>query len=349
MVTVGVDTHKSSHTLVAVDENGRQLGQKTVEAVSAAHLAALRWASRWPKRRWAIEDCRHVSRRLERDLLSAGQLVLRVPPKLMLDSRRSARTWGKSDPIDALAVARAALREPRLPVARLEGRSRELRLLVDHREDLLAERTRIQNRLRWHLHELDPGISVAPSALDRYKVLDWLEEALGAHLGVLAEIARQQLRQIRELTIEIKKLERQISKLVVRLAPSLLALVGCGPLTAAKLIGETAGPARFHSRAAFAMHNGSAPIPASSGARQRHRLNRGGNRQLNAALYRIAITQLRRPGCGRDYYLRCLDAGASRPEALRSLKRRISDQVYRRLRLDEHLFDPAGDALPPAA
>jgi transposase len=349
MVTVGTDAHKSTHTLVAVDQNGRPLGQKTVEAVTVGHLAALRWARQWSERRWAIEDCRHVSRRLERDLLSAGEIVLRVPPRLMLESRQAARTRGKSDPIDALAVARASLREPRLPTARLDGRSRELRLLVDHREDLVAERTRVQNRLRWHLHELEPELFIAPSALDRYKVLDQLEDALQAHSGVVAEIAGKELRHIRELTIEIKLLERWIRKLVKPVAPSLLALVGCGCLTAAKLIGETAGPARFSSRAAFAMHNGSAPIPASSGERQRHRLNRGGNRQLNAALYRIAITQLQRPGRGRDYYQRRLAAGASRPEALRSLKRRISDQVYRCLRLDAHLFDPVGDAEPTAA
>ena len=349
MVTVGTDAHKSSHTLVAVDENGCRLGQQTVPAVGAGHLAALQWARQWPERRWAIEDCRHVTRRLERDLLAAGELVLRVPPKLMLESRRPARTRGKSDAIDALAVARAALREPGLPVARLEGRSRELRLLVDYREDLVAERTRLQSRLRWHVHELEPELVIASGALDCYKLLEQLEAVLAAHPGLVAEIAGKQLRQIRELTSEIKQLERRIANLVLPVAPSLLALFGCGALTAAKLIGETAGPTRFRSRAAFAMHDGSAPIPASSGDRQRHRLNRGGNRQLNAALHRIAITQLRAPGCGRDYYQHRREGGDSKAEALRCLKRRISDQVYRRLRLDAHLLDTLGDTQPTAA
>jgi len=320
-----------------------------VKAVGAGHLAALQWASQWPERRWAIEDCRHVTRRLEGDLLAAGELVLRVPPQLMLESRRPARTRGKSDAIDALAVARAALREPGLPVARLDGRSRQLRLLVDYREDLVAERTRLQSRLRWHLHELEPELVIAPGALDSSKLLDQLEEHLSAHPGLVAEIAGKQLRHIRELTTEIKQLERRIAKLVTPVAPNLLALSGCGVLTAAKLIGETVGATRFRSRAAFAMHDGSAPIPASSGDRQRHRLNRGGNRQLNAALYRIAITQLRGPGCGRDYYQRRREGGASKAEALRCLKRRISDQVYRRLRLDAHLLDQLGDAEPTAA
>jgi transposase len=135
MVTLGVDAHKRSHTVVAADEQGRKIGQVTVTATSAGHLRVLGWASQWPERTWAIEDCRHLSRRLERDLLAAGEPVVRVPPKLMAGARRQARTPGKSDPIDALAVARAALREPGLPVARLDGVEREVRLLTDHRED----------------------------------------------------------------------------------------------------------------------------------------------------------------------------------------------------------------------
>ena len=157
MVVLGIDAHKRTHTVVAVDEVGRQLGVKVTQATStAAHLDLVVWADRFgPDRRWAVEDCRHLSRRLERDLLAAGEEIVRVPPKLMAHARDSARTYGKSDPIDALAVARAALREPGLPAARLDGPERELRLLVDHREDLVAERTRAVNRLRWHLHELD--------------------------------------------------------------------------------------------------------------------------------------------------------------------------------------------------
>ncbi len=149
MVTVGGDCHKRTHTLVAVDDNGQQVGAKTVSAVPAGHLKALDWARQWPERRWALENCRHLSRRLEADLLLAGEVVLQVSPKLMAGVRRSARESGKSDPIDALAVARGALRESGLPVARLEGASREVKLLLDHRDDLVAERTRIQNRLRW--------------------------------------------------------------------------------------------------------------------------------------------------------------------------------------------------------
>src|SRR5690348_3206936 len=158
MVIVGIDAHKRTHTAVVIDEQGRPLATRTIATTTADHLVLLRWTEQFGDRRqWAVEDCRHLSRRLERDLLVAGESVVRVPPKLMARVRDSARTIGKSDPIDALAVARAALREPDLPVARLDGREREVRLLVDHREDLVAERTRIISRLRWHLHELDPG------------------------------------------------------------------------------------------------------------------------------------------------------------------------------------------------
>jgi transposase len=176
MVTLGTDAHKRSHTIVAADARGRQVGQVTVKATPEGHLVALRWAGQWPQRRWAIEDCRHLSRRLEADLLAAGEQVVRVPPKLMAASRRGARTRGKSDPIDALAVARASLREPDLPVARLDGPDRDVRLLTDHREDLVAERTRIQQRLRWHLHELEPGWQVPAGALDRTVWLDRVQQ-----------------------------------------------------------------------------------------------------------------------------------------------------------------------------
>ena len=166
MVVIGVDSHKRTHTVVAADGTGRKLAEKTVAATSAGHLELVRWAGRFADHSWALEDCRHLSRRLSTDLLVAGEAVVRVPPKLMAGARRSGREPGKSDPIDALAVARAALRED-LPMATLDGPDRDVRLLVDHREDLVAERTRAQNRLRWHLHELDPGSEPVARSLDR--------------------------------------------------------------------------------------------------------------------------------------------------------------------------------------
>ena len=331
MVTLGGDCHKQTHTLVAVDDKGQQVGAKTVSAVPAGHLEALDWARQWPERRWALENCRHLSRRLEADLLLAGEMVLQVSPKLMAGVRRSARESGKSDPIDALAVARGALRESGLPVARLEGASREVKLLLDHRDDLVGERTRIQNRLRWHLHELEPGFDVPERSLDRSVVLKRVAKVLAAHRGVAAGIAVELLESVRQLTERINKLEAQIRVLVSHLAPQLLELDGCAALSAAKLIGETADITRFKTPARFAMHNGSAPIPVWSGNAQRHRLNRGGNRQLNAVLHRIALTQMRLGGRGHDYIQHRRACGDTKREAVRALRRRISDEVYRRM------------------
>jgi transposase len=334
MIVIGVDSHKRTHTVVAADGTGRKLAEKTVIATSAGHLELVRWAGRFTDHRWALEDCRHLSRRLSTDLLVAGEAVVRVPPKLMAGARRSSREPGKSDPIDALAVARAALRED-LPVATLDGPEREVRLLVDHREDLVAERTRAQNRLRWHLHELDPGNEPPARGLDRAHVLVDLEQRLADQPGTIARIARELVSRIRELTATINALEREIGRLVSDLAPSLLALTGCGPLTAAKLVGETAGIGRFRSAAAFARHNGSAPVPVWSSNSEQHRLSRTGNRQLNVALHRIAITQLQREGPGRTYLEHRRDQGDPKTKAIRALRRRISDEVFRRMRHDE--------------
>lgn len=165
----------------------------------------------------------------------------------------------------------------------------------------------------------------------------------------MAEIATELVGRCRELTGRINQLERQLRRLVAPLAPRLLHLDGCGTLTAAKLVGETAGVGRFRSRAAFAMHNGTAPVPVWSGNRQRHRLNRGGNRQLNAALHRIAITQLRLDGPGRDYLQRRMAAGDTKTEAIRALRRRISDEVYRRLQTDQRPPHRQPSCLLPAA
>ena len=335
MVVIGVDSHKGTHTAVAADENGRRLADKTVRATSAGHLELVRWASRFAERHFALEDCRHLSRRLSNELLVAGETVVRVPPKLMAGTRRSSREPGKSDPIDALAVARAALREPDLPVATLDGVEREVRLLVDHREDLVAERTRAQNRLRWHLHELDPGSEPAARSLDRTLVLDRLARELAAASGTVGRIARELVGHIRALTATIDDLEREIGRLVADLAPALLELPGCGRLTAAKLVGETAGVGRFRSAAAFARHNGTAPVEVWSGNAERHRLSRTGNRQLNVALHRIAITQIRLGGRGRQYFDHRRAAGDTKTEAIRALRRRVSDEVFRRMTRDQ--------------
>ncbi len=334
MIVIGIDPHKQSHSAAAVErERGELVAERTVRARRVGFEQLLGWArSLGEERLWAVEDCRHVSISLERFLLESGEQVVRVPPKLMAGARRSARQRGKSDAIDALAVARACLREPDLPVAALEGGSREIRLLVDHREDLVGERTRVQQRLRWHLHELEPELELPSGCLDRRV---WLER-LGRRLArreqsVQLRICRELVARCRELTRHANELECELGRLVQAQAAPLLELPGCGVLTAAKLLGETAGAGRFADDGRLAMRAGAAPLPASSGNKQRHRLNRSGNRQLNCALHRIAVNQGRWHSPAKAYLARKEAEGKSRKEALRCLKRHLARTIYRLL------------------
>jgi transposase len=327
-----------SHTAVALEAaSGRRLGQTTVGSDAAGCEALIAWArTLGPERLIALEDCRHVSGRLERQLLPSGERLVRVPPKLMAKARSSARTPGKSDEVDAECVARAALREPDLPEARLAGPEGDVRLLVDHRDDLVGERRRLQTRLRWHLHDLELDLHLPPRALDRYVWLARVEAALRALApSMRSRIALEQVRRCRELTASVRALEREIRGLMRTLAPELLALPGCSALSAAQLVGQVAGAARFRSEAAFAMHVGVAPLAASSGKTTRHRLNRRGNRRLNSVLHIIAVTQARMYPPAIAFVARKRAEGMSMREALRCLKRHIARTVFKTMRRAE--------------
>ena len=345
MIVLGADTHKVSHTLAAVEEGtGRAIAERTVKAKRRSFDDLLRWGrSLGEERVWAIEDCRHVSGALERFLLARGERVMRVPPKLMAGARKSARERGKSDAIDAVAIARAAIREglDTLPVAQLAGPERDVRLLVDHRERLVAQRTALINDLRWGLHDLWPEFEIPPRALIHTSWQDRVAARLArAEQVAQVRIARDELRRIRELTRTVDALERELAGLVAGLAPQLLAERGCGVLTAAKLIGEIAGVDRFASDAKLARSCGSAPIPASSGQTRRHRLDRGGNRQLNCALHRLAVSKGRLDPETAAYLARKQAEGKSRREALRCLKRHLARRVWRLL----HTRQPSSTA-----
>jgi transposase len=336
MIVIGVDVHKYSLTAVAVDELGRPLAEWSgpVGTQVAAWACSLR-----AERLWALEDCRHVSRSLERTLNERGERLVRVPPRLTAPERRRGRRRGKSDAIDALAVARAALREPRLDgPRRQEPFLRELKLLVDHRDDLVAERRRCQQRLRWHLHELDPGLQVPLGALDRSVWLERLRRRLArGEQTTQVRIARDLLGRCRALSSSIAELERELQARTQAIAPRLLELAGCGPLSAAKLLCEIGPIDRFQTDAQLARHAGVAPLEASSGKQRRHRLDRGGNRQLNCALHRIAITQGRVHPPARAYLERKQGEGKSRREAIRCLKRQLARTVYTTLKSEPSL------------
>lgn len=333
MIVIGADTHKNTHTIAAVDAGtGRVLGEKTAAARLAGFGELVRWARQKDSERvWAIEDCRHVSGGLDRFLIAHGEVVVRVPPRLMAGARRGGRERGKSDPIDAVAVARAAIAEgpQRLPAARLDGIELEIRLLVDHRERLINQRTALINDLRWHLHDMWPELHLPAGGLDR---LRWQAKVAGrlarAEQSARVRIARDELRRIRELTRTANELEHEIASLVAEHAPQLLAEVGCGPLTAAKIIGEIAGIDRFKTDAQLARSCGVAPIPASSGKRDRYRLDRGGNRQLNCALHRLAVNKGRLDAQTKAYLERKQAEGMSRMEALRCLKRHLARRIF---------------------
>jgi transposase len=323
MIVIGADTHKRSHTLAAVSEaTGRALGDVTVAATRRSFGQLLRWARGvGGERVWALEDCRHVSGSLERFLLARGERVVRVPPKLMAGARDSAREPGKSDRIDAVAVARAAIREgvETLPVAQLAGAELDIRLLVDHRERLVKQRTALINDLRWQLHDLWPELEIPLRALTGPR---WQQRLAGrlqrTEQSTRVRVARDELKRIRELTRAITTLEQELAALVATFAPRLAADPGCGTLTAAKLIGEIAGVGRFASDAKLARLSAAAPIPASSGRTDRHRLDSGGNRQLNCALYRLALNKARHDPETQAFLDRKQAEGKTRREALRA-------------------------------
>jgi transposase len=330
-IVIGVDAHKNTHTAVAVDAGtGAEIDRIDVKARIKGHDRLVVWARKLDAERYfAVEDCRHVAGGLMRHVIARGERVKPIPPKLMAGTRRSARTRGKSDPIDALAVARAALREPDLPEARLDGPEQDLRLLVDYREKLIRNRTDLQCLLRWRLHDRDPEFAIPTGALDRIVWLKRTEEHLRSlPPAVVVEICLDTLEQIISLTRKANDLQRQITSLARQLAPALLQLPGCGALTAAKILGETAGVERFASEAKFAMHAGIAPLPVWSGDKTRFRLNRSGNRQLNTAIHRIAVTQIRMHEPAKQLMKRKMTEGKSKPEALRTLKRHIARKVY---------------------
>jgi transposase len=354
MIVIGTDTHKGSHALAAVDEGtGRVRGQREITADEPGHLAAVKWARGLDDERvWAIEDCRAVSRRFEQALLAAGERVVRVAPHRMGVSRRGERQPGKSDQIDAIAIARAVVKDgvDEFPVAYLDEQAMEVRLLSDHRQDLVAERTRMQSRLRWHLVQLSPELeaSLKPSALSHTRELDRVERRLRRlPVSVRGRIARELVSQIRELTGDIDELKQQLLELIKAQRPWLLEETGCGALVAAIMIGRTAGAKRFKSDASFALQAGIAPIPCSSGQHRQYRLNRGGDRQLNRAVHIVAVTRARVDPETQAFLERKLAEGKTKKGALRCLKRHLARRFHHLLALPAQTTKhPQNDTIP---
>jgi transposase len=277
-------------------------------------------------------------------VLAGATEVVEVPPSLTSRERSARPGQGKTDPIDAVAIARITARETGLPPVRLAvGKAADLRALADYRTQLVAERTALASRTHAELHGLRPGYHARVPRLTGPTFITAAKDLLAGDDSVRARLTRRRLARLAELTGEIREVTALIAAAVAEVSTGLTGLYGIGPVGAATILGEVADVRRYRSRHAFATANGTAPLPANSGrTTRRHRLNRSGNRTLNRVLYTTAITQIRADTEGRAYYLRKRAEGKTNREALRCLKRRLSDLVYKTLQEDlaAH-YDPA--------
>lgn len=336
VLAIGVDTHKSSLAACAIDALGRVLGERSFENSPEGYQEFLDWAIGLPHpRRIGLEGAANFAPGLARLLLCAGEDVREVPAIMTHRERRRTGRPGKSDPADALAIARVVAREGRLPAALGSARYRDLRLLCDYREQLLDEQIRLRNRLHADLQALAPGYRVSLGRLTSASGLYAVREMLQELEGVAVEVALLRISRIEAITIEAKQLKRRIVAALGAGHRELAGIDGVGALTAARLLGETGDPRRFRSAAAFAMACGVAPIPASSGETRRYRLNRGGNRRLNRSLHIVALTQVRCHPSARAFVERKRAEGKSWWEAMRCLKRHLADVVFRAMLRDE--------------
>ena len=331
MTAIGIDTHKATLAACTVDELGRAIGEATFANDPAGHVAFIAWArSIASEATIGIEGSSSFGAPLAWAVHHAGLSVREVPPHLSRAERQRTRRPGKSDPGDALAIARVTARETNLPPIRLPDRTSELKLLLEAREDLVAETTRVRNRLHAHLLALVPGYggTVANLVAARHRIT--VGRLLRGNTAVQAELARALLARLARLERETGALTRRIGALVD--GHPLLGLPGAGPITVARLIAEVGDVRRFRTADAFAALAGVAPIPASSGQIQRMRLNRGANRQLNRALYVIAVSQSRFHPPAKAYVTRRIEVdGKTWREAIRALKRLLVRPVFRLL------------------
>jgi transposase len=336
-VLIGVDPHKASVAVAAVDEAKGELLERASFPQDRVGLRALeRWAKRFPERRWAVENAGGLGRHLAVRLAGSGESVVDVPPKLSARVRMlSTGNARKNDRIDAVATALAASRNERLAAVDPEAASEALRLLSERREDLVAERTRALNRLHGLLRDLVPGGVARTLSADRAsRILRGIRAQGGASARLRRGLASEVLRDVRTLDRKIANLNGRIEAEVEASGSTLTEIYGIGPILAAKILGTVGSVARFPSRGHFASYSGTAPVEASSGEVMRHRLSLAGNRHLNYALHMIAVCQARSATRGGSYYRKKIEEGKSRKEALRCLKRRVSDAVFRTLVAD---------------
>jgi transposase len=340
MRAIGVDTHKATLAACAIDDLGGVLGENEFPNDRPGHLALATWARQMgPDGRLGFEGSSSYGAAAARLLDEAGFDVREVPPHLSKRERVRVRKAGKSDPGDALAIARVTAREEDLPPIRRPDPTIDLGLLLAAREDLVIEATRTRNRLHADLVVLVPGYGGHATNLVAERHLKTVTASLRGLPGIHAELARERLAELRRLQVRARALTRRIVPLVA--GHPLLEVTGIGALTAAALLAETGDIRRFRSADAFAMLAGVAPIPASSGQTRRMRLNRGGNRQLNRALHTIALVQAWHHPPAKAFIARKRSEGKTWREALRALTRHLARVVFRLLASPHRLAQQA--------
>ena len=335
MTMIGIDPHKATHTAVAVDGNEHVVDKFQLRASSRQADRLRAWADKFGEREWAVESANGLGYLVAQQLVAAGETVFDVPP--VLASRVRVLGSGhsqKNDPNDARSVAIAAMRSDRLAKVCPDDHSRVLRLLAKRHRDMARQRNKHCTRLHALLLELEPGGISSEITVTK-------ANTLLTGVSVENQVTRHRVMIANELVDDIARLDtlskaskKRVAAAVVASGTTLDEIVGVGPICAAIIIGYTGDVTRFPTKGHFATYNATAPIEASSGPRPKHRLNPRGNRKLNHAIHIAAISQLRFDTEGRAYYERKLAEGKSSKDAIRALKRRISDRVYRHLNLD---------------
>jgi transposase len=335
-VMIGVDPHKGSHTAVAIDAAEEPLGRLRVRASAGQAQRLVAWAASWPERTWAVEGAGGLGHLLDWQLVAAGERLLDVQPKLGARVRLLATgASNKNDPNDALSVAVAALRSRTRRQVSADDHATVLKVWSRRHRDLGRAKNQVACRLHAVLCELVPG--GVPEEITAAHAGRILRSATppGTAGQARGELAAELLEDMRRLDAQIREPKKKLATAVKASGTSLTGIFGVGPVIAATVIGDVADVSRFATRDRFAAYNGTAPIEVSSGNRKTCRLSLRGNRRINHALHMAAITQIRHPHSdGRAYYERKAAEGKTHKEALRCLKRRISDAVYARLQAD---------------
>ena len=337
-VMIGIDPHKASHTAVAIDPAEVPLGQLQVRACAAQAERLLGWAQAWPQHTWAVEGAGGLGHLLAQQLLAAGERVLDVPPKLAARVRLLATgNTSKNDPNDARSVAVAALRSAGVREVCRDDHAAVLKVWSKRYKDLGRARTQVACRLHQVLCELTPGGAGAGKEITAGQAGQILASVTpaGAVAAARWELAAELVEDLRGIDARIRETRKKAATAVRAAGTSLTGLFGVGPVTAAAVIGDVRHVSRFPNRDHFAAYNGTAPIEVSSGGRKIYRLSRRGNRRLNHAIHMVAVTQIRyRHSPGRAYYDKKRAEGKTGKEALRCLKRQISDAIFACLRAD---------------